>query len=98
MTRRPRAARLLLPSVWIVAAVLAGCESPEGRAPDAPTSAAQAPGNTNDAATTASVPAGIWHLATLRLPNEPAVPVEAGQSYTLELEAGRASGRADCNR
>jgi len=98
MTRRPRAARLLLPSVWIVAVVLAGCESPEGRAPDAPTSAAQAPGNTNDAATTASVPAGIWHLATLRLPNEPAAPVEAGQSYTLELEAGRASGRADCNR
>jgi uncharacterized membrane protein/heat shock protein HslJ len=81
----------------IVAALLAGCEQPGGRAPDAAAAPAQTQ-NTDAPAATATVPDGIWHLATLRLPNEPEVPVEAGQSYTLEFEAGRASGRADCNR
>ena len=97
MARRPSTPRFPAPSVWIVAAMLAGCESPEGRAPNAP-APAEAPPSAEGTAATASVPGGIWHLATVRLPNEPAVPVEAGQTYTLELEAGRASGRADCNR
>ncbi|HEY9182014.1 MAG TPA: META domain-containing protein, partial [Gammaproteobacteria bacterium] len=44
------------------------------------------------------MPTGVWHLATLQLPREPEVVIEAGQTYTVELAAGRISGQADCNR
>ena len=97
MKRRSTAARWRH-CVWPVAVALAGCEAPDGEGPattpvETPT---QATGQ--NAAAASSVPAGVWHLVTLQLPREDEIAVEAGQSFTMELAAGRVSGQADCNR
>lgn len=95
MQRRRSLARTCS-SISIVAVTLAGCEPPQDRAPEAP--AAPTPAQAELPSEQAAMPAGIWHLATLQLPREPEVTVEAGQSYTVEFAAGRVSGQADCNR
>jgi uncharacterized membrane protein/heat shock protein HslJ len=91
------------PYVWIVAAALGGCESPDDTAVAAGEAAAETgtpvPSTGQDAVAAAeSVPGGVWHLVTLQLPQQPEVAIDAAQAYTIEFAAGRVSGQAHCNR
>lgn len=105
MSRRPSPARLLA-YLSIVAVPLAGCEQREGSVPAPPAASTPSaptttpPPSSSSAAPAAAepLPTGAWHLATLQLPREPEVAIEAGPQYTIEFAAGRVSGQADCNR